>query len=320
MARFNRHINSQPEPSSTERWLVSYADYMTLLFAFFVVMYALSIVKEEEFSVLSEVVEQVFENSEHQLQPQIKSHNLVDDGILEKTQDTQEQMYGSSIINEERGAELVDGHRRLSNLQQKRLGNPLASIAQELQNAISDEIETGQAQLEKDQDWLIIELSSSLLFNSGSAVLRNAAVDVLRQLLPVINNNRNYLRIRGYTDDLPINNELFQSNWHLSVARATSVVISLESIGVDPARMAIEGYGQYAPFADNATLEGRTANRKVIIAVSKYALPADTNSGEAQVLQTTTTPAVEPIKANNEIKIIRLPNGGIRVTTRDEKQ
>lgn len=306
--------------SDEHRWLVSYADYMTLMFAFFVVMYALSIVKEEEFSVLSDTIEDVFEQKTAQQEATVGT-GVEGEGLLNTNNTpTEETRYGSSIALEQKGPELVDGHGQLSNLKQKLLGNPLDSLEQELKNAISDELEMGQAKIERDQDWLTIQLDSSLLFGSGSAVLMNSARTVLRQLLPVINQNRNYLRIRGYTDDLPINNELFQSNWHLSVARATSVLIALESIGVLSGRMAIEGYGQYSPLEDNATPQGRSANRKVIIAISKYALPEENKPETVQ--QESSLPATrqQVDVVDNELKVIQLPHGGIRVTTREEKQ
>jgi chemotaxis protein MotB len=133
----------------------------------------------------------------------------------------------------------------------------------------------------------------------------------------------NFVRIRGYTDNQPINNEIFASNWELSVSRATAILRSLEGFTMNPARMAVEGYGQYYPVADNSTADGRAQNRKVVIAVSKYGL-------EKSNLLNTPTISVKDVEAikqvaddtqsEDEIRIIRLENGGIRITTRKEDE
>lgn len=119
----------------------------------------------------------------------------------------------------------------------------------------------------------------------------------------------------------PINNELFSSNWQLSVARATEMLLQLERLGINPAQMAIEGYGEHSPTSSNETEEGRAANRKVVIALSKYALPAKENkvSPEAVNQETVIIEDAKAQKANPEIKVIELPHGGIRITTREEE-
>ncbi|WP_394226730.1 flagellar motor protein MotB [Pseudoalteromonas spongiae] len=322
MPRF-KPFKQTEQNDNTHRWLVSYADYMTLMFALFVVMYAMAIIEEEKFSVLSDTISHVFKTTDQFSKGTGKG--VSGEGILTSNEPkVDSQLHGISIVNEEKGPELVDGRGELSNLQQKYVGQPLDALEEELKKAISDEIEAGQAQLEKDMNWLTIELSSSLLFASGSAVATERARTVLRSLLPILNANRNYLRVRGYTDNQPINNEVFRSNWHLSVARATEVLVWLEYLGIIPARMAIEGYGEYSPFSDNNDEQGRQQNRKVVIAISKYALP---ETGETEITanaKQTTEQAVEKLKQDAEkddsLKVIELPNGGIRITTREQEQ
>ena len=127
--------------------------------------------------------------------------------------------------------------------------------------------------------------------------------------------------MRGYTDDETIRNEIFRSNWELSVARATSILVELEALGINSARMAIEGYGQYSPFADNSTAAGRAENRKVVIALSKYGLPPkkEVKKGEQESEPEAVKHEVELPSDDDTIKIIRLPHGGIRITTRNEQ-
>ncbi|MBW4965171.1 MULTISPECIES: flagellar motor protein MotB [unclassified Pseudoalteromonas] len=311
---------SAQKSQHTERWLVSYADYMTIMFAFFVVMYAIAINKEENFQILSDSLEQVFDKSARVYSQQ--GTGVEGTGILtDRVTPEKELLYGESINKEEQGPELLDGQSDTSNIQQKYLGKPLDSLLTKLQSALIDEIRDGEANLELHQDWLIIELSSGMLFSSGSAVAHSRAKQVVKIVKDIIEPVDNYIRVRGYTDDETIRNEIFRSNWELSVARATSVLVELESLGINSARMAIEGYGQYSPFAENNTEEGRAENRKVVIALSKYGLPNEVNTlAEEQAAEIKEPePEVELPSDDDTIKIIRLPHGGIRITTRNEK-
>jgi len=118
---------------------------------------------------------------------------------------------------------------------------------------------------------------------------------------------------------VPIRTEQFPSNWELSVARAASIVRLLEQLGVAPQRMAIEGYGQYSPFAENTTVEGRSQNRKVVIALSKYAYePVALETPEPTAPEQVAEQSAEEATAQeqNKIRVIRLPHGGIRIMTR----
>ncbi|WP_369620481.1 flagellar motor protein MotB [Pseudoalteromonas distincta] len=311
--------SSPPQNQHTERWLVSYADYMTIMFAFFVVMYAIAINKEENFQILSDSLEQVFDKSARQQSQTGKG--ISGDGILtDRVTPDVEVLYGESIQKEEQGPKLLDGQSDTSNINQKYLGKPLDSLLKKLQSALIDEIRYGEASLELNSDWLVIELSSGMLFSSGSSVPHARAKQVVKIIKDIIASVDNYIRVRGYTDNKTISNEIFHSNWELSVARATSILVELETLGINSARMAIEGYGQYSPFANNDTPQGRAENRKVVIALSKYGLPPEElpNSEQPDIIK---EPKAEiEIPSDDEaIKIIRLPHGGIRITTRSEK-
>ncbi len=313
-----RHNTSKNQ--HTERWLVSYADYMTIMFAFFVVMYAIAISKNEDFQILTDSLEQVFEKSARQQQQVGTGVNGT--GILTDRVSTENDiLYGESIRKEEQGPELLDGQSETSNIEKKHLGKPLDSLLTKLQSALIDEIRDGEASLELHQDWLIIELSSGMLFSSGSAVAQQRAKQVVGLVKDIIAPVDNYIRVRGYTDNEGIRNEMFRSNWELSVARATSVLVELESLGINPARMAIEGYGQYSPFVSNDTEQGRAENRKVVVALSKYGLPpkAPESSEQEPQNQAQDTTEIELPSNDNTIKVIQLPHGGIRITTRNEQ-
>ena len=318
MRRRLRHSSTKSQ--HTERWLVSYADYMTIMFAFFVVMYAIAINKEESFQILSDSLEQVFDKSARQYSQE--GQGVTGTGLLtDRVSPEKELLFGESIQKQEVGPQLLDGQSDTSNIKQKHLGKPLDSLLTKLQSALIDEIRDGEASLELHQDWLIIELSSGMLFSSGSAVAHQRAKAVIKLVNDIIAPVDNYVRVRGYTDNETIHNEMFRSNWELSVARATSILVELDGLGINPARMAIEGYGQYSPFSDNDTEQGRAENRKVVVALSKYGLPPKPIvSIEQSAIETEAEQPIELPSDDNTIKVIQLPHGGIRITTRNEQK
>lgn len=304
------------EHDNVDRWLVSYADYMTLLFALFVVLYALAIVNEEEFESVTESIGKVFQANEDK--PKNLGHG--EDILPVNSSKTNKRLYGNGIL-EDAGPELVDGEATLSNVSDSDVGTNLTSLEEELHTALYDLVESGYAQLQIDGDWLEIELNSGLLFPSGSASATNSATAILGVIYDVIGSSSNFIRVRGYTDNQPINNEVFSSNWELSVARATAILRVLEELTLNPARMAIEGYGQFYPSADNATASGRAQNRKVVIAISKYGLEAS-NLIAAPTISVKDVEAIKNVVSeqdSDKIRIIRLENGGIRITTRNEE-
>jgi chemotaxis protein MotB len=288
---------------------------MTLLFALFVVLYAMAMVNEEPFETATESIGKVFQANEEQ--PKNRGHG--DDILPVNSTKTKKRLYGNGILTDA-GPELVTGEVTLSNVSDAQVGTTLTSLEKDLHEALYELVESGYAQLQIDGDWLEIELNSGLLFPSGSSSPTNAAKDILLVISQVIADASNYIRVRGYTDNQAIETEIFSSNWELSVFRATAILRELEKLSLNPAQMAIEGYGQYYPSADNATATGRAKNRRVVIAISKYGL-------EKASLLATPTISVKDVEAikniateqdDDEIRIIRLENGGIRITTRAE--
>jgi chemotaxis protein MotB len=306
------------EHDNVHRWLVSYADYMTLLFALFVVLYAMAMVNEKPFETITESIGRVFQADEDK--PKNKGHG--DDLLNVNSTKTNKRLYGDSII-ETTGPKLLSGKQSLSDITEYKMGTNLSSLEDKLNTALYDLVESGLAQLQIDGDWLEIELNSGLLFPSGSSAATNSAKTILSVINGVIGEGSNYLRVRGYTDNQRINTEFFSSNWELSVFRATAILRALEKLNLNPARMAIEGYGEYYPNADNSTEDGRAKNRRVVIAISKYGLKdEDLITGTDPKL---TVDNLEEIKQKielprSEIKVIKLKNGGIRITTSNETQ
>ena len=303
------------EHDNVDRWLVSYADYMTLLFALFVVLYAMAMVNEKPFETVTESIGRVFQANEEL--PKNRGHG--DDILPVNSARTNKRLYGNGIL-EDAGPELLDGEATLSNVSDSDVGTNLTSLEEELHTALYELIESGYAQLQVDGDWLEIELNSGLLFPSGSSSPTTSARAILSVIYDVIGNVSNFIRVRGYTDNQPINTEIFPSNWELSVHRATAILRVLEDLDLNPARMAIEGYGQYYPNADNSTRSGRAQNRRVVIAISKYGLEK-ANLLNAPTISVKDVDAIKNVVSEEEsdqIRIIRLENGGIRITTRKD--
>ncbi|MEM0515340.1 OmpA family protein [Pseudoalteromonas sp. YIC-827] len=320
-----RHRRAQAKASQhTHRWLVSYADYMTIMFALFVVLYAIAINhKDEQFKVFSQSLEQIFTKATHA--PASDDTGAGAQGLLTQPLAPNEALlHGQSLQKEHQAStQLLPEQGDVTQLPKQQLGEPLESLVDELTNTLLKEIRQGDAQLQLDQDWLSIEMNSAMVFASASATVTNQAEAVIARIAQVLATQRNYLRIRGYTDDLAINNELFSSNWQLSAARAAAVVKQLQQEQIAPERMALEGYGQYSPFADNGSAQGRAQNRKVVIAISKYALPMPEVSAMAapKSHDSSEEPQAQEVQRpgqDNSIKIIQLPHGGIRITTRSE--
>lgn len=317
-----RHQENEQEP--LDRWLVSYADYVTLMFALFVVLYSIAIHKEEQYKTISETLSQVFDK------PVDKQTGVTGEAVLTDNQPRSDyQQFGASL-EVPSGPEIVADAKEQPVLEKPQFGNPLVSLQQQLTQSLANLIEKGVAKVESDEDWLTIQLNSGLLFPSGSGSPIASADIVLKEIVTLLNQTNNVIRVRGYTDNEAIHNEIFDSNWELSMARAMAVLRRLQALGVNPERMAAEGYGQYSPFADNSTSAGRTENRKVVIAVSKLSAQvpevADAQQTarpqaleqQGEPLQTPAPENVE-VSADGTIKVIRLPHGGIKITSAADK-
>ena len=308
-----RKTNQLKSPSQ-ERWLVSYADYMTLMFALFVVLYASAIVKEETFDVLSESLGKIFEVKGNE------QTGTSGDGILTNQISQTDELLGNSI-EVEKGSENTKEEVAKTKSDQQKLGNPLHDLQFELERALKELLTHDLAKIQLAPDWLTIELSSGLLFPSGSAASNPAASTILQQVAIVLSSVNNGIEVRGYTDSQKINNEIFSSNWQLSAARAAAVTNLLERFGITQKRLSIKANGSNNPVASNDTVEGRAKNRRVVIALSKYAslTPDDAQSltpEDKKLIEKELSDKIDSKAA--KIRVITLPTGGIRITTRKD--
>ena len=168
------------EKENVDRWLVSYADYMTLLFALFVVLYAMAMVNEKTFETATESIGKVFQANDEL--PKNRGHG--DDILDVNSSKTNKKLYGNGILDIA-GPELVEGEQVISNVSDSQVGTNLTSLETELHTALYELVESGFAQLQLDGDWLEIELNSGLLFPSGSSSPTIAAKTILSVIFDV---------------------------------------------------------------------------------------------------------------------------------------
>ena len=212
-----------------ERWLLTYADLITLLLAFFIVMYSMSQIDAKKFGKVSQALSGALRGG-----PSVLRHP-------EQTTKT--------------------GHGLLE------LGN-LRLIQQKIEDKFKNMPNRGSIQTEITERGLVIHIMESVLFREGSARLEPGALDVLDRVSDVIKDRPNHIRIEGHTDDRPINTPVYPSNWELSSARATEVVrYYISRHAIEPDRISALGYGEYRPIRPNNSIENRAANRRVDIVV-----------------------------------------------------
>lgn len=242
------------EDEHLERWLISYADFITLLMAFFVVMYSISAVNEGKYKILSATLSEAFRTPTFSLKP-------VQQGELVRTEEDQGQPDNLIPLDAVSGAEKEEG--------QKGPAEELQEIRGQLTELFQDLIQNDLISVTGDELWVEIEMKSSLLFGSGSAELSADAEIILEQLGGILKQHRNPMHVEGFTDDRPIATEAYPTNWELSTARSSAIIRLLTDTGVAPERMAAVGYAEFQPVADNETEEGRQKNRRVVLVISR---------------------------------------------------
>jgi chemotaxis protein MotB len=250
MARRRRR---EEEHENLERWLVSYADFITLLFAFFVVMYAISSVNEGKYRVLSETLNAVFSVAPRSAEPIQVGEPPRDELALPDSPLGEQQSALPSAAQAASAGPAHDGTAQ--------------RVADELAISLQHYIDGGLMRIRRDGDRVEIEMTERMLFASGEARLARDALPPLRALAKTLSRIPSHLQVEGHTDNVPIATAAFPSNWELSAARAASVVHFLGRSGVEPWRMAAVGLGEHRPIAENADDRGRAANRRVKVVV-----------------------------------------------------
>ena len=307
-----------PEHENLERWMVSYADLLTLLVALFVILYGFALSAQTEVKSIVQGLVQSFadmgfvtarpgssalvgnmgidgtKSSEYLSNVPPNEVPIVNapvegaGGVLdwgasinnttsqqssddkteadaEAEKDTGSGAYGRDM--ETRNESDIDSVVPSDSIN----GAALDSIQQEISQNIQELLDENLVAITRQESWLTIDFNASLMFPQGSATILNRFKPILDKLSEVLGGVKNYVHVRGYTDNRYLGDELYKSSWELSAARAISVLNYFTEKGIEPRRMAVEAYGEFSPSASNSTKRGREKNRKVTIAVSKYA-------------------------------------------------
>lgn len=234
-----------------ERWLVSYADFITLLFAFFVVLFATAKADQKKQMAMADAIDAAFKSlgifPDTSRKP---ARNLNSPGGIEPAAMPMNIVMGEDVLSP------------------AKVKGDLENLRRDLEQRLSNQVAQHTVSIQMGRDGLVISLREAGFFDSGSAAPRPETLPTLRQIAASLSRTPYDLRVEGHTDNVPIHTASFDSNWELSSARATRIArlfLDLRAIPAD--RLSAAGYAEFHPVASNATSEGRAANRRVDLVV-----------------------------------------------------
>lgn len=246
MARRSRRQDEE----NHERWLISYADFITLLFALFVVLYAMSKVDEGKYKVLGNSLMFAFNSASVG-----KNEKAVAEQTIVMTE--HEQLLKSLI--ERRNARLAE--------QQRKQNETMRVMVKELNKVMAPLVKNEQVNVTQTPRGVVVDINASALFEPGEAVLQRGSARTLSSVAKVLETSTQAIEVEGHTDDIPIFTPQFPSNWELSTARASSVVRLFIDQGVTAKRLRAVGLASNQPIASNDTADGRSRNRRVTVTI-----------------------------------------------------
>ena len=281
-----------------EAWAIPYGDLVTLLLAFFVVMYAISSVNEGKYRVLSDSLFAAFRGAPRTMEPVQVGEKQVGSGADVKTTLVEQSMLQGQPRSMLAPMPVKTGmpdpkaaEAALINARQSARAKALQQVADEVAKAMDDLVKANLVMVRRTDFWIEVEIKTDILFPSASAQLEPNAVGVIEKLGEALAPFPNPIRVEGHTDNRPIKTVVFISNWELSAARAGSVVRVLASKGVEPGRLAVIGYGENRPTHANDSPEGRNANRRVVVVILSTDTSTPSPSGQNPEGTAPTSPA-----------------------------
>jgi chemotaxis protein MotB len=284
MSRKKKH----PEHVNHERWLISYADFITLLFAFFVVLYSSSQVDHRKVGKLALAIQVAFQElgvfpASGTAVP-LQADGNVPPNTVQMLENIQHTASIGRIVSPADGA--LGGSTE---------NGAVAALQKELEKALAPEIFHKDVALRQEPDGLVISLREIGFFASGSAQLRLNAIPTLQHVAKVLLERPYEIRIEGHTDNVRIHTAQFTSNWELSAARGIEVVrLLISNLGFAPERLSVGGYGEFHPIATNTTEEGRLLNRRVDVVILKRSILAAAASEAAATNSAATAARTTP--------------------------
>ncbi|MBL8228756.1 MAG: OmpA family protein [Bryobacterales bacterium] len=247
----NRRRQSSHE--NHERWLVSYADFITLLFAFFVVMFASSQTDKGRAQQVSDSVQKALQQ-----------------GVTSNAIAAIARVLGGTVDNVGQGNAMMRGPGGSKKDAQEPVAELLPSVAK-ISKELEEEIQAGKLEVNLQARGLVISLRQAAFFSSGEDVVDAAAMPIIAKLAALMNAVSNPVRLEGHTDAIPIRNTRFPSNWDLSASRSIAMLnILISDFHVPPSRLAVVGYADTVPLDTNDTAEGRARNRRVDIVILNH--------------------------------------------------
>lgn len=233
MARRRKKKEIKNNSSSGGGWMTTFSDLMSLLLTFFILLYSMSSVSAEKFEAAAKSMQSAFGGGESMIE-------------------------GSTVVDIET--------EKITETSEETIDPELVKMYNEVVAFLEMKEMTSQASVEYDQDGIYVNIQESILFGSGSAIIADSGKSTLNDLGELIQQFENDVVVEGYTDNVPMNNSLFSSNWELSTGRALSVLRYLsEERSVDPTRLSAKGYGEYHPIVPNDSESNKAKNRRVNI-------------------------------------------------------
>jgi chemotaxis protein MotB len=256
MSRRKEH----PEHVNNERWLVSYADFITLLFGLFVVLYASSQVDKRKVGRLAMSIQVAFQ----ELGVFDTSSTLIPLNDSEAIPFSKIQV----VENTERTSDMTRFVQPMKGVLSSSPSTPMKNIQAELEKALAKEIKGHIVDVKARREGLVVSLREVGFYVSGSSTIRPSSKDAIDRLAAVLKPRTESLRVEGHTDNVPIHTLHFASNWELSTARACDLIdVFIQRYGFEPQRLSAAGYAEFHPVAANDSAEGRARNRRVDIVI-----------------------------------------------------
>lgn len=244
----NRHAD---EAVSHERWLISYSDFVTLLFAFFVVLFASTYRNNQDIRKLAQAIHNGFQTL----------------GAFSSDESGNSGAFSTVTVTDDDTSRVQKDKITVNPASAESMANMLA-LRKELEKAMGEEVKKHEVVLQITPEGFVISLKELGFFSSGQAALMPGAGDKIKRIAKILSKPGLDIRIEGHSDNQPIHTAQFNSNWDLSAARAMTVLqLLVNGAGYDPKRLSVAGYGEYRPVADNSTAEGRRMNRRVDLVV-----------------------------------------------------
>ncbi|MBW3083919.1 Motility protein B [Austwickia sp. TVS 96-490-7B] len=255
----------EPEPHANhERWMISYADMLTLLLALFIVMFAVSKVDQAKFVQFAQGANQAFGGAGSVVLNGYGGSETGSDGIMQNNKPPATE---GQNLDPQKAAQMIATEQARKAAQEAEKSR-LDELKKQLESELSQKGLKDAVQMVTDERGLVVNIiTDKVLFDTGTASIRSAGAKVIDLIAPSLKSLPNKITVEGHTDNVPIRTAQFPSNWELSTARAAAVLQVLVKDGLEENRLTLAGYGDQRPIDSNATDSGRSRNRRVAVVV-----------------------------------------------------